>query len=190
MFPENFSSILWFSGCLLALILVGVFFSKISQKQISVFEGNSALLKDIKRDQSIADSLKIELDAIQTRFETRKARVDDSTDDLSALRSQKADIKTELKSLEGKRSVVEEQIAEISSEFGQFKGENRAKARSEAIGEKLGSLFLKNGRMLEGVTIVRVLDDGLQVRHSGGILKLPPKELPFSFQRRFQWDSN
>lgn len=188
MFSENFSSILWFSGCLLGLILVGILISGVSRKQIGVFEGNSALVEEIKDDESIAKSLQLELLILGERLESRTKRADNSTSGFIAERSNQATLRNQVKLLEEERSSLKTQIPEISSEFAQFKKTNLSAVWRKAAGESIGRLYLKSGRLLEGVVIIRVTHDGLEVRHSGGATKLAAKELPNSYQARFQWD--
>ncbi|MGJ8641983.1 MAG: hypothetical protein ACSHX9_01130 [Luteolibacter sp.] len=187
MFPENISNTLWFSGCLLGLILAGVILSGISRKQIGVFEGNNALVKKIKESEKVVLNLQLELRFLEERLNSKTKRANTLSSGLIRERSAQTTLNTQIQFLDEERNTLKSELPKLSSKFEAFRKDNLTQMRRKAVGEKLGSLYLKSGRMLEGVVILRVTDNGLQVRHTGGILKLSAIDLPNSFQERFQW---
>lgn len=66
-------------------------------------------------------------------------------------------------------------------------GEDRAEARREACGERLGTVRTLDGRTLHDVEIVRVTDVGLEIRHRNGASRLHYNDLPSHFGERFSY---
>lgn len=190
MFSENASSILWLTGCILTLVLAGILLSGISRKQIGIFEGNEALAKEVQDAGKISNGLRMELDVLRERLDYQTERATFSATRLAAERSLHSSLRSNISHLEDERSSLKEEIPELQSDYTTFLKTNLAAVRRKAAGEKIGRLYLKNGRLLEGVVILRVAKDGLDVQHTGGKLRISPEELPNSFQERFQWDED
>lgn len=190
MFSESSKEILWFSGCLLLLILVGVALSGISRKQIGIFQGNNTLSAKIKEQEKIVSSLRNNLRSLTKTLDSQTHLTHSSASSLSSARTLQPTLYTLIETLADQRTSLEEEIPRLTAEFAAFRKENTAQIWRKAAGEKIDSLYLKNGTMLKGVMILQVTDAGLKIQHSKGMLIVSPKELPNSYQDRFQWGEN
>lgn len=190
MFSESSKEILWFSGCLLLLILVGVALSGISRKQIGIFQGNNTLSAKIKEQEKIVSSLRNNLRSLTKTLDSQTHLTHSSASSLSSARTLQPTLYTLIETLADQRTSLEEEIPRLTTEFAAFRKENTAQIWRKAAGEKIDSLYLKNGTMLKGVMILQVTDAGLKIQHSKGMLIVSPKELPNSYQDRFQWGGN
>lgn len=190
MFSESSKEILWFSGCLLLLILVGVALSGISRKQIGIFQGNNTLSAKVKEQEKIVSSLRNNLRSLTKTLDSQTHLTHSSASSLSSARTLQPTLYTLIETLADQRTSLEEEIPRLTAAFAAFRKENTAQIWRKAAGEKIDSLYLKNGTMLKGVMILQVTDAGLKIQHSKGMLIVSPKELPNSYQDRFQWGGN
>ncbi len=89
--------------------------------------------------------------------------------------------------LSARRSLLTEELARLKSEFTARIDECSLKARAAAVGQKFESLTCRNGRTYSEVTIVRVTDEGLEIRHTNGSSRIAAQDLDEQMQHRFQW---
>lgn len=89
--------------------------------------------------------------------------------------------------LRAHRDQLSEELTKLTQEFSTRIDDNQLQARGKAAGEKMDSITCKNGRRYTDVMIVRVTDDGLEIRHSAGSSRIPARDLDEQMELRFQW---
>ena len=89
--------------------------------------------------------------------------------------------------LEKSRPQIRESIAALEEEFTRYRATFRRKLWADAIGESLGTLAVRGGRVFQQATITRVTDVGLEIRHEHGIARIQAPDLDPKMQQRFQW---
>lgn len=89
--------------------------------------------------------------------------------------------------LEKSEREVRDSIDAMESDFTRYRGNYRRKAWAGACGESLGTLTIQGGRSFQQVSITRVTEVGLEIRHECGTARIQAPDLDLKMQDRFQW---
>jgi len=81
-------------------------------------------------------------------------------------------------------------ITAIEKDFEDYKNQYRTFIRAKAKGRIVGHFETRKGEVFENVVIKEVTPIGMQIRHDGGIGRIPYENLPDSMQEEFQFDPN
>jgi len=185
--PDNHSEMTSLVFCLIAVVLVGVGLAILVKRR---YEYSTKLI-EIQREsifvQAELADMRSKHDSKAQRLLVSEARASQQLIDqknYSTARQHDLERRTDLTS---RRAVLTEALEKLEKEFTTCVNENRLKAREEAIGQKLESLTILSGRKYLQVTIVRVTDVGLEIRHTDGMARIAARDLDESMEQRFQW---
>ena len=109
-----------------------------------------------------------ELDGLNAKIKRRKAAVEQGEIEVEGLRAT---------------------TAELAQKFEDYKKKYRISERASAIGEELGTLTTKSGKVYERVKIKEVSALELRFSHKNGNTGVSFKELPDALQDRFQFSA-
>lgn len=82
------------------------------------------------------------------------------------------------------------EVARKNDELAQYRERYQDHVRYEAIGEEYQEFVTTSGRRFKDVTIRKVTDTGLEIRHASGSARIVPDEAPLDLRKRFQWNSD
>lgn len=89
--------------------------------------------------------------------------------------------------LQKSRIQIRESITALEGDFSHYRADYRRKTWTGAIGESLGTLTTRAGRVFQQATIIRVTDVGLEIRHEHGTARIQAPDLDPKMRNRFQW---
>lgn len=92
--------------------------------------------------------------------------------------------------IDGKRKNLENanaQLAEVEKAFESYKNQYREFIRTKAKGQVFAELVTAKEKF-QNVTIREVTPIGVQIRHDGGLKRIPYEELPLELQDLYQFD--
>lgn len=107
---------------------------------------------------------------------------------LNGIKQQNQSRESQIANLKQNLVTANESIALTTKEFETYKDQYRALVRGQAKGQILEKLETLKGTVYENVTLREVTAIGAQIRHDGGIKRIPYEELPVAMQDRFQFD--
>ena len=84
-------------------------------------------------------------------------------------------------------SEAADRVAAVEKQFQDYKQSYRISERSRAVGEKVDSLKLENGKEYTDVMIRRVSAEGIDIRHKNGGTLIVPSLIPDHLLDRFQY---
>lgn len=186
--PDDNSGIVTYLVGLTVLVLSAVGLSILVDKRFSFSSDVKDLEGEISDNARVIDELTIARD--------RKSELLSSGDDTQVangreykhLKSAAKTFEQERGTLQNQADILNQDIAEISSSFSSYRSAYREKVWRGAIGEALGEVRLKDGRVFRDVSITKVTEVGLEVRHEHGFARLQGPDLSQELQYRFQWN--
>ncbi|MBK1829445.1 hypothetical protein JIN77_01805 [Verrucomicrobiaceae bacterium R5-34] len=111
--------------------------------------------------------------------------------------NQLAAVKGNLKSQQALVASAEAEVAELNDQisatqqrFESYKDSYRLAERARAVGEKIPTLTIKNGKVYENVVIRRVFAEGMDIIHKNGGTLITLKLLPDDLLERFQFSDD
>lgn len=180
---------IWFGGCLLALILTAMGIAGVANRRIDASHKDSKLITRL-RDERV--DLAILRQQLSTRSnylggsDARRASIESS---LGTVARNAGALRARITRLRDTKIALVAEIPRLEREIASQQELLVQSIRRDAAGENIDTLYLKDGRLLEGVTIRRVTSEGLELFHTGGSLSVSASQLPNSYRQRFQWPS-
>lgn len=138
------------------------------QKKIAALERGKKHWKEAALEYKTNRSQVSELDGMNARIKRRKAAVEQGKIEIEGLHAT---------------------TAELVQKFEDYKKKYRISERASAIGEELGTLTTKSGKVYERVKIKEVTALELRFRHKNGHTGVSFKELPDALLDRFQFSA-
>ena len=170
------SGLITFMIGVIVLVMFGIGLSFIVNKQLNFFSGVSEMRSELVTNTTEIEELRVRRD--------KNERV------LNA----NTEIFTRLEILRQRQAAVEKSEREVRDTldamecaFTRYRADYRRKAWAGACGESLGSLTIQGGRAFQQVSITRVTEVGLEIRHECGTARIQAPDLDLKMQDRFQW---
>jgi chromosome segregation ATPase len=175
-------------GTLVALVVLGgfgllfffVFDEGMQGKDISI----ESYIR--KNDEEIASS-KRQLASRETEYLVNDQRAADNQE-ANKLAAANALAAKQLAELQLDRDEADKKVEAAQAALDSYKDSYRTAERKGAAGETMPELKLLNGITYTDVSITLVDNVGMQIRHSGGVKRIPYQDLPEAMQDRFQFD--
>jgi hypothetical protein len=89
--------------------------------------------------------------------------------------------------LVSKKAELAAALASQEAAFVKYRADYRISSWHSAVGDSVGTLRTTDGREYRDVTISRVTEDGIQIRHEHGIARISSAHLGDAWHKRFQW---
>jgi hypothetical protein len=141
---------------------------KAKQHKITALKGKKERWKDAVVEYKTNRSQVSELEGLNSKIKRRKAAVEQGKSEVDGLHAK---------------------TAELVQKFEGYKKKYRISERSNAIGEELGTLTTKSGKVYERVKIKEVSALELRFSHKNGSTGVSFNELPDELQDRFQFSA-
>lgn len=167
------------------LVAIGFGFSKIASGRIEVSKKTGSLRDITVENEREINRLKMTLAETAGNFRNQ-SRITDSTP-LEQVRNAKAATARSNAELANRSELIREETEQLKSEFLAYAEAYREQVWKGAVGKKITSLILKNGRHFERVIITRVTPEGLLITHAHGAARIAKEDLSLAYRERFQW---
>lgn len=184
---EEHPGVFTFLVGIIVLVMAGVGLSLVIDRRLEFSSGVIKIQNEINLDA-------VELEHLTAWHDERSRLLNESGLRLKTGLVTNEGISGKLKALHQRQVFLEETrgrlrntITSLEEDFSRCRAEYRRKTWAAAVGEKLGHLKIRGGREYEQVTISRVTDVGLEIRHEAGIARIQAPDLDSTFQARFQW---
>lgn len=172
---------------IIVLVFVGIAFSLLVDKRFRFSSGRATLEETVQDQKRIVERMEGRLETLRREWEKEVRPFEGQAEEIKITRETVRSTAGELVRLQERRKLLEEQILSADKAFRDYRTGYRKQVRLAAAGEELGELSSRGGRTYQGVTITRVIPEGMEIRHSHGISRLRPEDLAPSWQERFQW---
>jgi hypothetical protein len=83
---------------------------------------------------------------------------------------------------------LEQAVQLLETQFSDCRARYRSETWKAAVGEKLGDVKVRDGRLYRDSVISQVTLVGLEIRHESGFARLQAPDLSAELQDRFQWN--
>ena len=165
---------------------------------ILVLVGFGALTSVVLDSDTYELEKKITENEATVEFLQKKEKELTETAELHSVRRKTANqlnsVKGQLKNKSTQLSTLETEVAAQSSEFSTLTEKFEAyqnryilSIRAQAVGEKLPTLVIKNGKTYEDVVIKSLSPEGMAIRHKNGGTLITPKLMPDELLKRFHF---
>ncbi len=159
-----------------------------------IFASDEGLQGGGQTIQAVISQQKKEIESLRQNISSTE-RTLERGDGLAAIEKELAAVKkvnqgqiSNMNSLKMDISSGNEAITAIEKEFEDYKNQYRTFIRAKAKGRIVGHLVTRKGEVFENVVIKEVTSIGLQIRHDGGLGRIPYEVLPDAMLEEFQFD--
>lgn len=137
-----------------------------------------AIKFDVQSKQSDLNEAKISTDAARKGLQEKLTALEEAKQKLAALKGavdSTQSLNKEIQALQAKRQGLLEEFTEVV-----------VAVRTKAVGAPLPELALPDGRTLQGAAIQKVTNSEITFSHSGGVIKVPERDLPQEIKQRYR----
>jgi hypothetical protein len=188
MFSSRDSSdTFWVLACLALLVFAGVALSLMADNRFKISKGARLFKSELAADALSIESLTERVGAMKQELETAKATR--STEPLEERRVQREELAASARQLAGVVADLESELQALDEAYAGYRAEYRRTVWAAAVGESLGELRLRGGRVFSQAVVKLVTPVGLEIAHSEGLARIQAPELSPQLQDRFQWDA-
>lgn len=186
--PNEDSGIFTYLFGLIVLVMVGVGLSLLIDKRSEFSSGAGIIQREIKLvDEEIVE-LKNEYKRLSLQLQNCEPKLRLSLQNFQKLSSESEIQQKQKAELEHLHRKVSADITSLEQKVSQVRSDYQRETRAAAVGENLGNLSVRGGRVYNRATILQVTDVGLEIRHEHGFARLHGPELDAKLQERFEWD--
>lgn len=121
-------------------------------------------------------------------FHARASKLKNGSEELLAAQANLAKVESKTAAVVSEKMVLVAQVEAQVTANQDYLDDARMSNRLAARGEKIPRLALNSGRTYDDLTITKVTDVGLEIRHSLGAARVPFNELSPAMQDRFLYD--
>lgn len=186
--PDDNPGVFYFLVGTVVLVLTAVGLSMVLEQRFKYSSGAG----EIKRDIAAADA---DLANLRSTHEMLSRQLDGGDSmrgsSAAALREARGKVTESARrrtGLQASREQLQKVIASTEDAFSNYRSTYLSKVRAAAVGEEIGDLKIRGGRDYHQVSISKVTDVGLEIRHEHGIARIQAPDLDPAWQERFQWN--
>lgn len=173
---------------LVVLVMVSIGLSLVMEKRFAFSSGAVHMEREIRAAGQDSEDLKVRLARATAKLEDLGVPRVRDTKSLAQTRQLLAESRRRIDVLIASRDELLTTIPALEEAFSSYRLDFRTRARTAAEGEKIGILALRDGRKYQQVSITKVTDVGLEIRHEQGFARIQGPDLAPEWQQRFQWD--
>jgi hypothetical protein len=172
---------------LVVVVLVGTGLAMVVKQRFEYSTRSLEFQRESKAAQSELAEVRARHDDMTQRLLNSETRGADQLEEQKFHATERKRLASRHRELVSRRASLQASLDQLTREYAQQRAESRKKSRDSAVGEKMDTLVLQNGRTFSNVTIVRVTDEGLEIRHMDGTARVSSRDLAETMERRFQW---
>ncbi len=171
------------------LVFAGIFFSLLVDKRFSFSSGRISLETEIADQANQIESLEDHVEKVRELWRKSQAPLAGQDEQVKSLEREVALQTSTLAELEERKESLLTEVRDVEERFAEYRNGYLRQVRAAAIGEELGSLQTRSGKVFANATIREVNAAGMVVHHEQGLARLSPNDLDVSWNERFQWDA-
>jgi len=185
---DNNSGLFTFLIGLIVLVMVGVGLSVLVDSRFSFTRSARDLEGAVASDKEEIKRLTAMVEEYHSQLSSQQPKLKAANAELKALEAGAADTQSKLNGLQARRDEIAASIPPLRTQFDDYRRKYRQQTWAAAVGESLGDLEIRGGRVYRKSTISKVTEVGLEIRHEDGIARIQGPDLSMAIQDRFQWD--
>ena len=176
-----------FIGTLLALVVLAIFVLFYLFAFDEGMQGGGRNIQSVIAEQERDIGRLREDTRLRGKELERLPKLNENQKALSSAMRENRDLETQINGLKDSVASTSSDISLKAKEFETYKDDYRAFVRGKAKGEIMEKLETTKGTY-DNVTIREVTAIGMQIRHEGGLKRVPYEELPAKMQDYYQFD--
>lgn len=173
---------------LIVLVMAAVGLSLLMDRRFQFSSGVAELRREVVSGDGEISELKNKLEDANQRMLNQGASLEADAEEHKELTTECESLRRRQAELVIARDSLLSSVNSLDGNFSGYRSEYRRKTWNAAVGESLGTLTLRSGRVYQQAVIRRVTDVGLEIHHVDGIARVQGPELDAKFQERFQWN--
>lgn len=185
---DNNSGILTFLVGLILVVMAAVGLSVLLESRFSFSRNTRELETVIAADKEEIARLTLRNEESQSELASAAPRLTAVENELKALRPKLRENQAKLAELTQRLEETKRSIPALGEQFEAYRKRYREQTWAEAVGQSLGDLEVRGGKVYQDARITKVTEVGLEVRHADGIARIQGPDLPEALQDRFQWN--
>ncbi len=188
LFADEKPAIFTYLFGLVVLVMAAVGLSLVIDKRFAFSSQAGAMQRELKLGDWEISELTAEYKKLSLQMQSSDSKLSGSFQtyqELTALLETQRQLRADLGQT---LSELVATLASLRQNFSKARADYRHKTWTAAIGEKLGDLSVRGGRVYGQAIISQVTDVGLEIRHEYGIARIQGPDLDIKLQERFQWD--
>ncbi len=185
---EENAGIFYFLGGMIVIVMTAVGLSLVMDQKFKFSSDSSEIRREIAASTS-------ELAELGARHEHLTASLTEQESRLGTAKTSRGGMQEKLTMMRQRKSELAKSsgelrtsIAALEAKFLKYRADYRSATWAKAVGQEVGVLATRGGREYRQVTIAKVTDVGLEIRHEHGIARIQAPDLTPDWQERFQWD--
>lgn len=184
---EDNSGIVYFLIGIIVIVFTAVGMSMLVDKRFRFSSGAGVLNREIAlQTEEIAD-LTVRVDLRSKTLTEELSRRNPSATGRQETLATIAATTTRKSGLQNSQNRLRTELTALDKAFAGYRANYREKTWAKAVGQEIGNLTIRGGRQYHQVTITKVTDVGLEIRHEHGIARIQAPDLDPEWQDRFQW---
>lgn len=185
---DNNSGLLTFMIGLIVVVMVGVGLSVLIDSRFSFSRNTRDLEASIASDKEEINRLTAMTDEVQSQFAEQQPKLKTAQTQLKEFESSISDKQAKIQGLIARRDEITKSIPPLEEQFASYRKTYREQTWANAVGESLGNIEVRGGRVYRNSVIKLVTEVGLEIRHEDGVARVQGPDLSLALQDRFQWD--
>lgn len=185
---EEHPGIFTFMVGMIVLVMAGVGLSLVVDKRLKASTAAVATQNETGEDNRELDELNSIYSDRSVGLLNAESSQRTGAQTLRNLSAQVQTLRERQAQLEKTRDQLRSSSATLEEKFSLYRADYRRKTWAAAAGQKVGTLTVRDGREYHDVTITRVTEVGLEIRHEHGIARIQTPDLDQEMQDHFQWN--
>jgi len=173
---------------LIVVVMVGLGLSLLVDHRFEFSRGEIAIETSIEQDAKILDDLRGQHTQRSQRVASLLQHRREGSEGYAAEVDRLGQCSANMSRLAAVRSALEQDLTTLEQDFASYRANYRRSAWAAAVGQKIPLLKTNGGREYREVTIIRVTEVGLEVKHSDGMARIEAPALGLEWQQRMQWN--
>ncbi|HVJ47371.1 MAG TPA: hypothetical protein VM511_13350 [Luteolibacter sp.] len=176
-------------GGLVTIVVVATAFSSFMEGRAVKAEVNSVLKEHVMEDSDSLEDLRKRVDTARMKWISvaNRKNLDGPCELGKKVAAERA---VRIAGLAARKAALNAVVAKNEADFAKYRSAYRISSWETAVGEPVGNLLTLDGREYRQVTLSKVTEDGIEIRHENGVARIPSDQLAETWHRRFQWNWN
>ncbi len=187
LLPDEHSGIYTFLVGIVVIVLVAVGLSMLMEKRFAFSSGGLRLEREVASQGEVVVGLRERVDSAAVGLTAVAGPRARAVETLRRTRLKSTAVLKRKADLSAARDGLRAEIGKTEQAFLDYRVGYQRDSRAGAVGEKIGTLTLRDGRSYQDVVITKVTDEGLEIRHPDGFARIRAPDLGADWQDRFHW---
>ena len=186
--PDEHPGIYTFFVGSVIIVMVALGLATLMEKRFAFSSGGLRLEREVTLLGEEVSGLRDRVELAATRLADMEGPRVRALETLRIAKSEASLVLKQKEDLVATQDGFRHEVLSTEQGFADYRAEYRHASRAAAVGESIGMLTLRDGRVYQDVAITKVTDVGLEIRHRDGFARIQAPALEPDWQERFQWD--